>query len=120
MVARNIEHGESQSLSVGIAHAMRLKFDTFKSSWQLFSGLRMEQLWQTFRPAVASSLWQVESSLQVRKLAARFDDLKWSSGASLQELDSLRNSIVRIHDTILASSSHSFGPLEVSLLVFKQ
>jgi len=117
MVTCTIEYDGRQSLSARIAHDLSLNLDTFNSSWQLYSGLRMEQLWQKFRPAVASSPPQLECSLRVKELADRFDALKWSSGSSVQELDILRNSIVRIHDSITATSSRQFGPLEVSKLL---
>ena len=117
MVTHTFKHDAPQSLSARMAHDLSLKLDTFNSSWQLYSGLRMEQLWQIFRPAVASSLPQLECSLRVKELADRFDALKWSSGSSVQELDILRSSIVRIHDSITATSSRQFEPLEVSKLL---
>ena len=73
----------------------------------------MEKLWMRFKPTTAKDLSQLKFSLQVKGLAARFDALKWSSGASIQELGILRNSIARIHDAIGTASLESFSPLEV-------
>jgi midasin len=114
IVARIIELRRSESLASQMAHELNLKLNTFNSSWQLYSGVRMEQLWHTFRPAVASSLSQLKYGLQLRELAERFDALKWSSGASVQELDMLRDSIVRMHNTI-TNSWQEVGPLKVDL-----
>lgn len=76
----------------------------------------MELVWKTFRPVTAKNLQQLERSVAVRSLADRFDSLRWSSGSSVQELCSLRQSIERVHWAIESSSSHNFGPLEVCLL----
>ena len=73
----------------------------------------MEKLWTLFRPATAKDLSQLAVSLQVRSVADRFDALKWGSGASIRELDTLRHSIARINEAVENASLESFGPLEV-------
>ena len=105
-----------QSYTSRVADYLRSQLDAFTSAWQLSSGLLMEQLWYHFRPPLANSLLRLESSHQVKRLANRFDALKWKSGASVQELDILCTSIRRMHDSIL-SSSQDDEALEVSLQV---
>ena len=113
MCNRTSTNEASESLVAKLGSTLGSKLDTFNSSWQLHSGLEMEKLWTMFKPTTAKDLSQLEFSLQVKGLAARFDALKWSSGASIQELDILRNSIARIHDAVDNASLESFGLLEV-------
>ncbi len=113
MCARGGAGRSSQSLSADLASTLGQKLDVFNSSWQLYSGLRMEQLWMRFRPATASDMLQLELSVQIKDLAGHFDSLKWRSGASVQELDILRSSLARIHATLITPSAKSFEPLEV-------
>ena len=111
--ARGVADRSNQSLSAILASSLGQKLDAFNSSWQLYSGLRMEQLWMRFRPATASDILQLELSVQIKDLAGQFDCLKWRSGASVQELDILRDSLTRIHATLINRSVRDFGPLEV-------
>ena len=113
MCARGVAGRSNQSLSADLVSTFGLKLDTFDSFWQLHSGLRMEQLWMRFRPATASDMWQLELSVKVKDIAGRFDSLKWRSGASIQELDILRSSLVRIHATLGTSGDQNFEPFEV-------
>ncbi|KAL2047257.1 hypothetical protein N7G274_001276 [Stereocaulon virgatum] len=95
-----------------LGSALNSKLDTFDSSWQLHSGFAMEKLWTAFKPATAKDSSQLDFSHKIRGLAARFDALKWSSGASVQELHALQNSIARIHDSVNSICDEDFGPLE--------
>lgn len=113
MCAHGVADRSNQSLSAILASTLGQKLDAFNSSWQLYSGLRMEQLWMRFRPATASDILQLELSVQIKDLAGQFDSLKWRSGASVQELDILRDSLTRIHATLITPSVQDFGPLEV-------
>ena len=113
MCARGVAGRSNQSLSADLASTFGLKLDTFDAFWQLHSGLRMEQLWMKFRPATASDMLQLELSVKIKDIAGRFDSLKWRSGASIQELDILRSSLVRIHATLITSGDQIFEPFEV-------
>lgn len=96
-----------------ISRELSTKLDAFNPSWQLSSGLGMESLWTAFRPATAKDLPQLDSSLLVKGLADRFDAAKWSSGASVRELETLQISMVQIHDVINTTSFPKSGPLDV-------
>lgn len=89
------------------------RLDIFNESWQLHSGLCMESLWKTFRPASARNLQQLESSNQIKDLAKRFDGLKWISGTPIQELYVLQRSITGIHDAIGSAEPLELRSLEV-------
>lgn len=96
-----------------IARELGTKLEIFNTSWQLSSGLCMESLWTAFRPATAKNLSELGSSRYVKRLADRFDGLKWSSGASVRELEILQNSIVHIHDFVGTTSFPDSAPLAV-------
>lgn len=72
----------------------------FNPSWKLSTGLSMETLWKMFRPCTAKSITELSTRIQAEELATRFDGLKWSVGASLRDLDLIRQSIVQIYGTI--------------------
>ena len=105
--------GRSGSLTAKLAHELGSRLDTFNDSWQLCSGLVIEELWATFKPITAKTAIQLEFSTQVRDLADRFDALKWSSGAFVHELDALRHSIAHIHDAIESDAIANVGQLRV-------
>ena len=72
----------------------------FDPSWKLSTGLSMEKLWEMFRPCIAKTITELSTRIQAEELATRFDSLKWSVGASLRDLDLIRQSIVQIYRTI--------------------
>lgn len=113
MCARGVAGRSNQSLSVNLASTLGHNLDTFGPFWQLYSGHRMEQLWMKFRPATASDMLQLELSVKIKDIARRFDSLKWRSGASVQELDVLRGSLVRIHATLITPGGQNFESFEV-------
>ncbi len=86
-----------------LAWKLDSEMDEFNMSWQLSTGLSMEILWRLFMPPLAKNLRQVESRARAKQLANRFDAIKWVMGASIQELDLLRRSIINLHDTIDSS-----------------
>ena len=115
--AQEVAHGSTQTLSAKLASTLGQKLDALNPSWQKYSGLRMEQFWMRFRPATASDLSQLDHSLQIRALADQFDALKWRSGASVQQLDILRNSLACVHEAVVSASIQSFEPLDVRKLL---
>lgn len=72
----------------------------FDLSWQLSTGLSMETLWRLFRPPLAKNLAQLESRIEAKQLANRFDAIKWTTCVSIRNLERLRSSIIHLHDTI--------------------
>lgn len=60
----------------------------------------MEVLWRLFKPPLAKNLKQLESQVGAKQLASRFDAIKWTTRASVQDLERLRWSLVNLHDTI--------------------
>ncbi|KAH7162450.1 hypothetical protein B0J13DRAFT_633451 [Dactylonectria estremocensis] len=58
----------------------------FTSGFKLSTGLSMEILWQIFRPSPIPTKSTLDRSLEVEKLGARFDALRWTAGASISDL----------------------------------
>lgn len=75
----------------------RSRLNTMNDSWQLNSGLGMENLWKAFRPATAKDWTSLNLSLHLKKQAVQFEALKWRSGASTQELIHVHESMVKMH-----------------------
>lgn len=98
-----------QSFAAAIAHEL----DCFNASWRLSTGLRMEALWTIFQPPTATDLQQLRAILQIEELADRFDALTWNSGMSIEQLYSMRKSIIRTLPAIRSSSSEFTGNLSV-------
>ena len=90
--------GRSSGATKSLVRNLSSELDKFNVTWQLSSGFGMSSLWSVFRPKTAIDLYQLEFSLRAKGLADQFDDRKFSSVASLQELEGLQRSIVRIHD----------------------
>ena len=109
--ARVSTKGEQESLNARLATELHSRLDAFNASWQLSCGLGMELLWTIFRPTSARDLYQLESSIEVKDLAVRFDAIRWGSGISIRELCKLQSSIVGIHEAIGSAS-----PLELTSL----
>lgn len=83
-----------------LAKMLDSELNEFNVSWQLSTGLSMEILWHLFKPPLAKNLRQLESQTGAKYLANRFDAIKWSTGASVRDLDLLSWSIINLHDTL--------------------
>lgn len=58
----------------------------FTSGFKLSTGLSMELLWHVFRPKPMPTKAVLDRSLELDKLGARFDALRWKAGASVSDL----------------------------------
>lgn len=115
MVGRSIVVDGSDKVQFRrLADELGNRLSTFNASWQLSTGLSMEILWKLLRPPLAKTIAQLECRLQVEKLADRFDTLKWTAGASIQELDSFRRSMILFYNRMNSLSTHRDGSLRVS------
>lgn len=95
-----VVHGGTTKELKPISEQFNSMLNLFNPSWKLTTGLSMEKLWEIFRPHTAKSIAELNTRIQVEELATRFDNLKWSAGASFRDLDLIRHSIVRIYGTI--------------------
>ncbi|KAF4968228.1 hypothetical protein FSARC_4319 [Fusarium sarcochroum] len=58
----------------------------FTAGFKLSTGLSMELLWHIFRPTPLPTKMVLDRTLELEKLGARFDALRWKAGASIPDL----------------------------------
>lgn len=103
-IGRSIKERFTQYNEIkSLAKMLDSELNEFNVSWQLSTGLSMEVLWHLFKPPLAKNLRQLESQTGAKNLANRFDAIKWSTGASIRDLDLLCWSIINLHDTIISA-----------------
>ncbi|KAL6403944.1 hypothetical protein AUP68_13320 [Ilyonectria robusta] len=69
-----------------VSHLIEKLSEAFTSGFKLSTGLSMEILWQIFRPTPMPTKAILDRSMEVEKLGARFDALRWKAGASIPDL----------------------------------
>ena len=109
IVDENIDRPNCRGLAASFSAALGL----FGDSWRLASGLSMEIIWELFSlPSVEKpSLLELRSG--TKELSDSFDTLSWTFGASIQELFTLRNSIVQVFDLLNFEDATSGERLKV-------
>ena len=85
----------------------------FNETMRLTSGLSMETIWLLFRQYIAQDSSLLGTRLELEELADRFDFLSWTSRASLEELITLRSSIVQVFDLLDTSDGDNSETLMV-------
>jgi midasin len=75
----------------------------FDSGFKLTTGLSMELLWNSFRPKQVSSFETLQTLVKMEHLAERFDDLKWKTSISIQDVARVMSSLVEAYRLILDS-----------------
>ena len=85
-------------LTAALANELECSLTAINSHWQLYSGMEMESLWKAFRPQTAITISQLDLILEIESLAEQFDKIRWSSKASLTDLISTRNLLLRIFE----------------------
>ncbi|KAL6716928.1 AAA ATPase midasin [Lecanora helva] len=100
LCARSSGASTTDNFITSVTQELSARLDAFDSAWQLSSGLCMQELWAMFRPRTAADTLQLESSRQVKTLADHFDTVKFSSGASVDELYKIEKLLVHIHRDI--------------------
>ncbi|KAL9041364.1 MAG: hypothetical protein Q9214_004136 [Letrouitia sp. 1 TL-2023] len=105
-----LEIGSSLSTRMGsiaclkdIASSLEHNLAGFNPSWQLNSGQSMQILWVTFKPQTSQNLDQLALKLQVENFAQRFESICWASGASIDELGRLYQTISNIYIAVSAN-----------------
>ena len=96
-MADNFEDNPShQVLAASFSAALGL----LDKSCRLTSGLSMEAIWQLLQPSTPDPCSLSEVNNEMEALADRFDAVTWMCGTSLGELVALRNSLMRVFDSL--------------------
>ncbi|KAL8831495.1 MAG: hypothetical protein Q9191_000836 [Dirinaria sp. TL-2023a] len=93
-IATSMIKDESQT---AIATTLARGLDRLMESQPSRCGHSMERLWKRFNVSRTQTLSELGLKIRVEKLLERFDSLAWASKASLQQLSSLRSSMLRMH-----------------------
>ncbi|KAL9614428.1 MAG: hypothetical protein Q9167_001099 [Letrouitia subvulpina] len=105
-----LEIGSSLSTRMGsiaclkdIANSLEHNLAGFDPSWQLSSGQSMQILWFALKPQTSQNLDRLSLKLQVENFAQRFESVCWASGASIDELGRLYQTISNIYIAVSAN-----------------
>ena len=100
-ISKRVETGQnSRGLALCIARELHTQLDRFKPAWQLSSGLAMERLWSILKPDTAQENFQLDMSLRLEAFCDQFDKIKWSSRASMTQIEHLLECLVRVRESI--------------------
>ncbi|RDA90373.1 hypothetical protein CP533_5634 [Ophiocordyceps camponoti-saundersi (nom. inval.)] len=69
-----------------LAMVLRLLGSSFKSGFQLSTGLSMERLWHVLRATPFPDKSAFDQSIRLDRLASRFDAIRWKAHASVSDL----------------------------------
>lgn len=84
-----------------LAHALSRSLDRFQAGWALRTGLSMERLWDSWRPATAATQEQLQSLMALEAVVSEFTDLAVKTRFDLTPLTRVRDSLIDAHRAIL-------------------
>ncbi|PKY01381.1 AAA ATPase [Aspergillus campestris IBT 28561] len=73
----------------------------FQENWALKTGLSMQRLWETWRPATPATHDQLASVLDLEKVASEFTGVATKTHLDLSQLSKVRNSLIEAQRSIL-------------------
>lgn len=94
---------ESIACLKNIASSLEHNLAGFDPSWRLKSGQSLQILWSMFKPQTSQTLDRLSLKLQVEHFAQKFEAICWVSGASLDELGRLYQTISNIYIAVSAN-----------------
>ncbi|KAH8909629.1 midasin [Coniochaeta sp. PMI_546] len=83
--------------------------DDFDIGFKLSTGLSMEAIWTVLRPQPIRDFEAFEQVLDMERLAARFDALKWRAGASIPDLSAVLTALARAYAVIRKNGIDAAG-----------
>lgn len=91
---------EAQSRALGssgdsefVSFVLNQLQSNFNSGFKLLTGLSMEALWNILRPTPIPDKEVLDRSLELDKLASRFDAIRWKANASISDLSKAQNNL---------------------------
>lgn len=91
------------------ASVLRRLEDDFDIGFKLSTGLSMEAIWTILRPQPIRDIEALEQVLDMERLAARFDALKWRAGASVPDLSAVLTALARAYAIIRKNGLDAAG-----------
>ncbi|KAB8257115.1 hypothetical protein BDV32DRAFT_160729 [Aspergillus pseudonomiae] len=86
-----------QQLAVALSQAL----SRFQESWALKTGLSMQRLWESWRPATPATGGQLKSILDLESVASEFTNIATKTHLDLSQLSQVRNSLVNAQQSIV-------------------
>ncbi|UKZ77768.1 hypothetical protein TrVFT333_005494 [Trichoderma virens FT-333] len=74
--------------------------DDFDGGFKLSTGLSMESLWNLMRPIPIPDKSVLDRSVELDRLGARFDNLRWKTGASVVDLSKAQQTLEQAYKII--------------------
>ncbi|PKK43818.1 hypothetical protein CI102_14758 [Trichoderma harzianum] len=74
--------------------------DDFDGGFKLSTGLSMESLWNLMRPIPIPDKSVLDRSVELDRLGARFDNLRWKAGASVVDLSKAQQTLEQAYKII--------------------
>ncbi|KKK12377.1 hypothetical protein ARAM_006103 [Aspergillus rambellii] len=97
---------DSSSVFQPLAFALCQALDRFQENWALTTGLGMQQLWESWRPATAATQNQLKCLLDLEKVAFEFMQIATKTRLNLSQLSQLRSSLVDAQRHILLDGAN--------------
>lgn len=73
----------------------------FQAGWALTTGLSMQRLWESWRPATPATQEQLKSFIELENVAREFSDVAVKTRLELSKLSRVRNSLIDAQRSIL-------------------
>ncbi|KAL4910123.1 hypothetical protein BDW74DRAFT_173590 [Aspergillus multicolor] len=84
-----------------LAQTLSQALERFHENWALTTGLGMQKLWESWRPATSSTPAQLASMLDLEKVASEFMQVANRTRLDLSQLSQVRNSLVETQRSLL-------------------
>jgi midasin len=101
-------HSGHKELSL-LRNTAELVNKSFIAGFKLSTGLSMEPLWLCFRPTPFCDEAMLNNSMELEKLANRFDSLRWRASASLNDLRQASMTLERAYELVKGAQLTSSG-----------
>ncbi|KAF7587528.1 hypothetical protein BBP40_007087 [Aspergillus hancockii] len=86
-----------QQLAVALSQAL----SRFQEGWALTTGLSMQRLWESWRPATPATENQLKSILDLERVASEFTKIATKTHLDLSKLSQVRNSLIKAQQSIV-------------------
>lgn len=84
-----------------LASALSQSLARFQAGWALTTGLSMQKLWDSWRPATPATKEQLGSLIELEEVAREFSDIAVKTRLELSQLSRVRNSLIDAQQSIL-------------------
>ena len=84
-----------------LASALSRSLARFQAGWALTTGLSMQKIWDSWRPATPATQEQLKSLIELEEVGREFSDIAVKTRLELSQLSRVRNSLIDAQRSIL-------------------